>query len=115
MKSIQYPASLAPGIGRTDKRQKLWAKQRRERGFDDTEIWNVDATFARLMLPRVKEYITVSEREFIVSAKRKRDMAAIVTALELMCDCATWHESEAEKQIAIGMKVFARRIRGMWT
>jgi hypothetical protein len=37
-----------------DPRQDLWAEQRRDRGFDDTELWGLDDTFARFILPRLK-------------------------------------------------------------
>lgn len=37
-----------------DARQTLWAEQRRDRGFDDTELWGLDDAFARFILPRLK-------------------------------------------------------------
>jgi hypothetical protein len=37
-----------------DPRQALWAEQRRDRGFDDTELYGLDDTFARFILPRLK-------------------------------------------------------------
>ena len=37
-----------------DERQVLWLEQRRERGFDDTELWGLDDAFARFILPRLK-------------------------------------------------------------
>jgi hypothetical protein len=39
-----------------DKRQKLWKKQRDERGFDDTELWNLDVTMAKFILPRLAAF-----------------------------------------------------------
>ena len=37
-----------------DERHALWATQRETRGFDDTELWSLDDTFARYILPRLK-------------------------------------------------------------
>jgi hypothetical protein len=37
-----------------DERQPLWADQRRDRGFDDTELWGLDDAFSRFILPRLK-------------------------------------------------------------
>lgn len=37
-----------------DERQQLWLEQRRDRGFDDTELWGLDDAFARFVLPRLK-------------------------------------------------------------
>jgi hypothetical protein len=44
--ALRFPAE--------DERQELWAEQRRDRGFDDTELWGLDDTFARFILPRLK-------------------------------------------------------------
>lgn len=37
-------------------KQKEYAKQREERGFDDTELWNLDYTLAAFILPRLKTF-----------------------------------------------------------
>ena len=37
-----------------DERQALWAEQRVARGFDDTELWNLEDTIARYVLPRLR-------------------------------------------------------------
>jgi hypothetical protein len=37
-----------------DERQAQWAEQRRDRGFDDTELWGLDDSFSRFILPRLK-------------------------------------------------------------
>ena len=33
-----------------------WKQQRLERGFDETELWNLDATIIRFVLPRLKAF-----------------------------------------------------------
>ena len=33
-----------------------YAKQRQERGFDDTELWSLDGTILRFALPRLKVF-----------------------------------------------------------
>lgn len=44
--ALQIPAD--------DARQADWAEQRVARGFDDTELWNLDDTIARFIRPRLK-------------------------------------------------------------
>jgi hypothetical protein len=44
----------APRMPAEDERQQLWLEQRRDRGFDDTELWGLDDAFARFILPRLK-------------------------------------------------------------
>lgn len=44
-------AQLIPA---SDERHPMWAEQRLSRGFDDTELWNLDDTVSRFILPRLK-------------------------------------------------------------
>ena len=37
-------------------RAKEYKKQRIERGFDDTELWNLDTTILKFVLPRLKRF-----------------------------------------------------------
>lgn len=39
-----------------DERHKLWQQQRLYRGFDDTELWNLNDTILRFILPRLDEF-----------------------------------------------------------
>lgn len=41
---------------RKDKRQEKWKKQRKKRGFDDTELWSLDQSLAMHILPRLKAF-----------------------------------------------------------
>ncbi len=36
--------------------QKKWRKQREQRGFDDTEIWNLHYTMYQFMIPRLERF-----------------------------------------------------------
>ena len=40
----------------TDERREEYKKQRLERGFDDTELWNLDSTIIKFILPRLKAF-----------------------------------------------------------
>ena len=37
-----------------------YKKQREEQGFDDTETWHLDKTFALFLLPRIKRFVEVN-------------------------------------------------------
>ena len=52
----QHPYSLSNAISRRDIRQSKWREQRKKRGFDDTELWNLDSTIAKFVLPRLKAF-----------------------------------------------------------
>ena len=53
-KNMHY--SLYKTIPKDNPRQELWKNQRRFRGFDDTELWNLDFTIARFVAPRLKAF-----------------------------------------------------------
>ncbi len=40
-----------------DERQGWWEKQRRNRGFDDTELWCLSNTLARIIVDRLKAFV----------------------------------------------------------
>jgi hypothetical protein len=48
-------------ISETDKRQKKWKKQRRKRGFDDTELWDLYTTFFKFMAPRLRRFKKINK------------------------------------------------------
>ena len=39
-----------------DERKEIFKKQRLERGFDETELWNLDTTILKFILPRLKAF-----------------------------------------------------------
>ena len=39
-----------------DPREKLWKKQVKERGFDDRELWSLDFTISKFILPRLQAF-----------------------------------------------------------
>lgn len=39
-----------------EEKRKEYKKQRLERGFDDTELWNLDSTILKFTLPRLKRF-----------------------------------------------------------
>jgi len=44
------------GFNVTDEREENYKKQRIERGFDNSEMWSLDVTISKFILPRLKEY-----------------------------------------------------------
>lgn len=47
---------ISQNISRTDKRQKVWTKQRATRGFDDTELWSLYYSISLFLVPRLREF-----------------------------------------------------------
>ena len=48
--------SHATGLPKNDDRLETYKEQRLERGFDDSELWNLDITIINFILPRLEEW-----------------------------------------------------------
>lgn len=53
-KNVNFSNDCAANV--EDDRCEGWKKQRLERGFDDTELWNLDHTIIQFILPRLKAF-----------------------------------------------------------
>ena len=54
-KFMGFGASALPEFAK-DKRQERWKKERDTRGFDSSELWSLDFTIAKFILPRLKAF-----------------------------------------------------------
>lgn len=48
-------------------KQTVWEKQRKKRGFDDTEIWNLDISLFLWLYPRLEQIIKTNKKIFTKS------------------------------------------------
>ena len=53
MKNINFSLDLSV---KDDKIKEKFKEQRLERGFDDSELWNLDTTILKFILPRLKAF-----------------------------------------------------------
>jgi hypothetical protein len=56
---MKYPKDYlgcANELPDSDKRHKVYIKQREQRGWDDTEIWNLDSTFYKFISTRLRVF-----------------------------------------------------------
>lgn len=56
MENINFSLDLSE----KDNRKEKFKEQRLERGFDDTELWNLDTTILKFILPRLKAFKEVT-------------------------------------------------------
>lgn len=83
-------------IDETDKdpeRLEKWKSQRDERGFDDTELWNLDLTIANFILPRLKvfrEQTNGYPSKFNAMEEWTKILDEIIEGLELYKDKFDW-------------------------
>lgn len=52
--TTEWGYGFAGDLPPDDERHEKFALQRKERGFDDTETWNLDVTFCKFIIPRLQ-------------------------------------------------------------
>ena len=75
------------------KRLEKWKSQRDERGFDDTELWNLDLTISNFILPRLKVFREQTDgfpSKFNTIEEWYKILDEIIEGLELYKDKFDW-------------------------
>lgn len=115
-------------------RQIKWFWQRRTRGFDDRDLWNLDNTIIKFIYPRLEVFRTW-QSEHGMSYPSNLDPAAwldvlneMVKAFKLLSDTEREftpksgekieellkrNETENE-QVRVGLELFAKYLRDLW-
>ncbi len=92
--------------------------QRRTRGWDDSDLWSLDQTMAKWILPRLRRFRDAqhghpgdtTEAEWIAS------LDDMIAAFEIAASERYWCPSvEQDAIIARGLTTFAKRFRALWT
>lgn len=97
-----------------------WFFQRRIRGWDDRELWNLDSTFARYMLPRLKRFKETTDGYPGELTEQQWDaiLEEIIWSLEYILG-DQWHEDHTqwelnEARCSAGCELLGKWMRGMW-
>lgn len=103
-------------IDETDSRWETYTKQRLERGFDSSELWNLDATIAKFIYPRLKVFAEnadgchpsdVTQEEWNDILKR------MVNGFELLSSDRMKSDEEAQLEDD-ALDLFAQWFNGLW-
>ena len=130
-------AETMPG----DERQDEWKEQRETRGFDETELWNLDVTISRFIVPRLEAYLEECKKEGIchgcgpsaylafvcdkdssslhnASNNWIKTLEKIIEAHKLLATRSEWSDmkgaEEKEKLIEEGLDLFCKHYRELW-
>ena len=106
-------------IDDTDTRWEKYTQQRLERGFDESETWNLDATIAKFIYPRLKVFIDdvkllkchPADIEFDVWLNILED---ILKGFKILSQDSERTEDE-EKIIERGLDLFREFYHSLWT
>lgn len=104
-----------------DERQPHWARQREERGFDDTELWALDSALSQMIVVRLKAFkdghichppcITMEEWDGII--QKMIDGFEEVLTRDLTTE-KRGREWDGEK-VQEGLKLFAEYFCDLWS
>lgn len=97
---------------------KFWW-QRRTRGWDDSDLWNLDVALAQLILPRLKAF-AVSPPGYPGHLDGPEQwagyLAEMIAAFDLITSDRYWTASEADNEvIRKGLARFAEYYGALWT
>ena len=103
------------------KRRETYKQQRIERGFDDTETWNLDYTIASFIVPRLKRFkeITNGYPGKITWEEWEEILDKMINAFELQVkeddNIQTLEQEKAEYEIIQeGLNLFAKYYFCLW-
>lgn len=119
----------------SEEKRKRYKEQREERGFDDTELWNLDYTLACYILPRLKAFkedikdmcgVPCSLVEKNVATEEEYDkycdkwldiIQQMIDSFQMIVnDDDDWEWSEeGRKKVQRGLDLFAKYYLALWS
>lgn len=96
-----------------------WRSQRLKRGFDDTELYNLDTTVARFLAPRLRALreSTCSYPSGITMRTWKSYLKKMETAFELYADKFNWSARKEKgniRKVDEGLSLFHAYFYDLW-
>jgi len=102
----------------TDKEKaKVWEQQRNVRECDDSELWNLDITIARFILPRLKRFKKIKQGHPATLTEQQWDkcLQKMIVAFALVLAKMDFNRKPQEKeQVKEGLELFAKYLEGLW-
>lgn len=99
-----------------DNREELFIKQRRSRGFDDSETWSLRDTISNFIIPRLERYIEITEDKINTPTETEEKIKSFLIAMKLTSrenGCFILTEKET-KEFEEGIENFADIFLGLW-
>lgn len=101
-------------------RNDQYKKQRIERGFDDSETWNLDATIASFILPRLKRFKVVNRGypPSLTEEEWNNIIDKMIFSFEYILDDSIDDSPDSRskkyEQYKEGIKLFAEYFHHLW-
>ena len=113
-KSKSY-CGYADIVDEADRRHVLWREQRDSRGFDDTELWNLDLTIFRFVYPRLKTFYENHIKDGLsFSEEQKIDTENLLVFMQEVIDTDGFSPEHTDEVVNNHMLIFAKLIPALW-
>jgi hypothetical protein len=97
-----------------DDRLPIWKQERIERGFDNTELWNLDCVIARFIVPRLEEYLRQTDGFIIWQNGEDKMIKKALEALKLYSEDRVIFSEEENKTITEGFEALPQILGRLW-
>lgn len=114
-KEIEVPNICFSLANDESPRARKFRNQRLERGFDDSEMWNLDSTIAQFILPRLKRYKHLGKKchpSELTYQQWQKYLSKMIIAFELILEDK--YSFKNEVKIDEGLILFSQYLRSLW-
>lgn len=101
-------------------RKIKFAYQRLTRGFDDSELWNLDHTISRFVLPRLKEFkrkysVRGTPSQIETNEEWQAILDDMIKAFEIMSQSEfPDYDKNKIEQVEKGLQLFVKHFNSLW-
>lgn len=118
IKYLKIPNVCFSLTNNNDEREIEYTKQRKSRGFDDSETWSLTDTICRFIIPRLKRFKDINDAvPYPLTRDKWNDIIdKMLLAFELTTredGSRIWNDEES-KQIDKGLDLFRKWFMALW-
>lgn len=96
-------------------RELKFFKQKITRGFSDKQLWNLDVTLAKFLLPRFKRYLKITKNVFEVNEQTTKEFEEILWMLETVSTKKYWSCTiEETTRVQKACELLGKNLLSLW-
>lgn len=90
--------------------------QRRTRGWDDSETWNLDVTVAEFVLPRLRRFkeVAITLPLEMSEAEWAEELDCMIAAFEFVASDSNFTFTPWDESVQRGLELFGKRFIHLW-